>query len=426
MGIKGLTKEIKKVAPSAIQTLTYKELADLSTCGCYGVDVYSYLYPTQYNVANKGKGNHIREFMEMIAMWAEHNIRLVFVFDGNTNSEAKRATIDQRNASRSSEHDNIQRIIDEIIQEEGLPEDAVSDDISVIGHTILRSNKGNAEQRIELEMALRTYIHVSKDKVKDLQTLFDLVGAKYVFARGEADFILAALYRNGYIDGVISEDCDMLTHGIHRLVRGLTDASLRRQGQLMVYSLPTVLEYMDLSMSQFIYYCILCGCDYCPKIDGVAGVTGLRLLKKYGSIPNIIEYIRKGVIKYRPSVDLDSYEFQYQRAYQIFNEEQEPLDPELLLTGEYIISDQCSEWILSETNYGKDTLQAKFNTIRNLQVKAQAQAQAQERIPVQAKIQVQAKAKIQVQAKAKVQVQAKAKVQVAKVKVQAKAKEAKV
>ena len=368
MGIKGLTKEIKKNSPTAIQTLTYDQLVDISTCKCYGVDVYSYLYPTQYNVVNKGKGNHIREFMEMIATWANYGIRLIFVFDGNTNSEAKQATIERRNAIRNEEHDNIQRIIDEIRQEEGLPEAAEGGTIDQIGHMIMRSNKGNAEQRIELEMGLRTYIHITRDKIGDLETLFQMIGASYIHAKGEADFILAALYRNGYIDGVISEDCDMLTHGIERLVRGLTDASLRRQGQLMVYNLTTILKDMDISMSQFIDYCILCGCDYCPKIEGVAGVTGLRLLKKYGSLTNIIEHIRKGSIKYRPQVDLDSYEFQYQRAYKIFSEEQEPLcfDPMQLECG-YCIDECCAEWILGETNYGKDTLETKLTQIKRFQ-----------------------------------------------------------
>lgn len=371
MGIKGLTKQIKKIAPSAIKIMSYQDLELISSRKVYGVDVYSYLYPTQYNLSAKSKGNHIREFMEMIVTWASYGIRLIFVFDGNTKSEAKWDTVTERTDKRIQGQANVQRLINEILESEqesdSLQDTAgisiINTDLNKLGHKILSGNKGTAEQRIELEMALRSHIIVSGDKINDLVTLFQLVGATYIQAKGEADFVLASLYKNGHIDGVISEDCDMLTHGIDRLVRGITDHSLRRVGHITVYSLTEILDGAKMSSNQFIDYCILCGCDYCPKINGVAGVTALKLLRKYSNVNNIVSSMRDGTIKNRPSCSLDEYLYKYERAFRIFSREQETI-PEFKLTT-YTVADGFIEWILNETNYTLPTLESKLEILQS-------------------------------------------------------------
>jgi 5'-3' exonuclease len=370
MGISGLTKTLKRIAPGSIKEMSYEDLAKISSKGVYGVDVFSYLYPTQYNKAKKAKGNHIRDFMEMIATYASIGFRLIFVFDGNTYSEAKKDTMDVRIEKRLQGQANIQTLVSNIIKGEPeleLPTDSngivvIDSDLHKIGHQILSSSKGTAEQRIELEYALKSHIIVSGDKVDDLVTLFQLVGATYMKAQGEADFLLSSLYKFGHIDGVISEDSDMLTHGIERLVRGGTDATLRRLGRVTVYSLSTILDEAKLSTSQFIDLCILCGCDYCPKIKGIASVTGLTLLRKHSNITNIVNGIEDGTIKFKPNgVTLEEYVKRYERAFCIFNREQEEL-PQFRVSS-YTFSDGFREWILAETNYTLGTLEKKIEII---------------------------------------------------------------
>jgi flap endonuclease-1 len=359
MGIKGLTKEIKKLSPSAIKTMTYEELAAESKHKTYGVDVFAYLYSTQYNVVNKSKGNHIREFLEMIVTWASHGIRLIFVFDGDTRSDAKGSTNDERHDKRIAAQENIRSLISSMSTDID-PGTDTDIDLNMLGKQLLDRGEGTAEQRIELEFALRHNIVVTEDKVYDIMALLDLVGATYIQARGEADFILAGLYKGGFIDGVMSEDCDMLTHGIDRLVRGVW--SMRRNSNVTVYSLSTILDDTGLTMSQFIDYCILCGCDYCPKISGVAGGVGLRLLKKHGSISSIIELMNNDKISYRPAdVTCKDYEMQYRRAYSVFSCQQEPL-PDFKL-GNYVVGEGLTEWILDQTNYTAGTLAGKLEVL---------------------------------------------------------------
>lgn len=372
MGIKGLTKTIKRIAPSAVRTMSYSDLVEISKHKVYGVDVFSRLYPTQYKKSSKGKGNHIREFMEMITTWTQHGVKLIFVLDGNTHSEAKRDTIDDRASKRLEGQATIQRLINEIndgqdecvelLEETGIV--VINTDLNKIGHKILSGRGGSVEQRIELEHALDTHVIVSGDEINDLVTLFQLVGATYMKAQGEADFLLASLYKNGHIDGVISEDMDMLTHGIDRLVRGSHDPLMRRNGMVSVFTLSSILDEAKISMNQFIDLCILCGCDYCPKIDGVASVIGLQLLRKYTNINNIVASMEDKTLKYQPKgITIDEYLKRYDKAFCIFSREQEKL-PKFEVKS-YTIADGFRQWILNETNYTAHTLESKIHILES-------------------------------------------------------------
>jgi 5'-3' exonuclease len=369
MGIDGLTKTIKKLAPQSINVMSYSDIASCSPRRVYGVDVSSYLYPSLCNSAQKSRGNHIREFLEMIAIWATVDVRLIFVFDGNTYSEAKRETLEVRSAQRAKNEGQLLDIIKDIHGQVTTEAQPQTTDLQSLGQHILKGNSGTLEQRLDLEYALRNYVSMSPDKIGDLIHLFQSVGATYIRARGEADFILASLYRHGHIDGVISEDTDMLTHGVGRLVRGSMTADMGRRGQLAVYSLPTLLLDAGLSMSQFIDLCILSGCDYCPKIRGVGSAIGLTLIGKYGSVEGILA----AGTKYRPDCDTDLYLERYHNAVTIFTTEQEPLPSPVTLPN-YEIDDvgalSLKTWLMSVTNYTDGTLDRKIDEIRRCRCKS--------------------------------------------------------
>jgi exonuclease-1 len=53
----------------------------------------------------------------------------------------------------------------------------------------------------------------------DIRTLFDLTGTPWTQAEGEADHKMAILFKSGKVDGVLSEDSDLLAHGVNKLYR---------------------------------------------------------------------------------------------------------------------------------------------------------------------------------------------------------------
>ncbi len=47
---------------------------------------------------------------------------------------------------------------------------------------------------------------------------------------------------------------------------------------------------LGLTDDEFIDMCILCGCDYASKIEGIGPVKAYKFIKQYGSIENIIDH----------------------------------------------------------------------------------------------------------------------------------------
>jgi 5'-3' exonuclease len=340
------------MSPNAIIEKQYKDLKHT----VLGVDVYSYLYPSQYNAAAKGKGSHIRNFMDMILNFNEVNIRLVFVFDGKTYSEDKKATIDSRIERRNDVNTRIMEIMGTTI--------SGSTELKGLVDQFIRDQQGTVESRDELRRLIKRQINITSKEIEDLVTLFDMTGAPYFQAKGEADFLLASMYEDKLISGVVSEDKDMLTHGVGRLISGLIDANCRRAGTVMEYNLDTILEESKLTMPQFIDFCILSGCDYGAKISGVAAGKGLQFIKKYGDINGIIVAMKANHISYRPDLTMEEYEKKYKRAYSIFYERQECVtDIEaaaLIESFRYCAHPELQSWLAENTNYTGHTISKKL------------------------------------------------------------------
>ncbi|KAF9593953.1 hypothetical protein IFM89_026213 [Coptis chinensis] len=88
-----------------------------------------------------------------------------------------------------------------------------------------------------------------------------------------------------------AEDMDTLTFGAPLFLCQLSGSS----GKVLVveYEVAKILEELKLTMDQFIDFCILCGCDYCESIRGIGEQTALKLVRRYGSIENIVKNISK-------------------------------------------------------------------------------------------------------------------------------------
>jgi 5'-3' exonuclease len=325
---------------------------------------------SQHNSVSKGRNNHLRDFLEMICMASQAGLQLIFVFDGNTRHAAKVDTLEERKAAVKRQAGRIlelsRRTLTTVAMhaDEGqADEDVSNEDVSRIGYDALKSVKDQAV-RDELSGLLRNFIVIGRECRDDLVRLFKLVRTPYIRARGEADFICHNLYAGRHIDGVFSEDTDMLTHGVGRLIRGIFSNEARRDGIVTEYNLADLLDGCGLSMTQFIDFCILCGCDYCPKIDKVAARRGLMLIKTHGNLGAVADFISAGGMT---GVTLPAeYREKAERAHRIFTGEgvDEPL-PDWI--GKEVETMQAPpelrEWILASCNYTAATLDKRLASI---------------------------------------------------------------
>ena len=322
MGIKGLNKAIKDTASESISILPIDKL----TKGVYGVDVSIYLYPGLYNQENKGKGSHIRKFLELITNWRMAGHNLVMVFDGNTHDvEAKCATISKRRNEQERKHKIIMNICNDVLKTnkqqlvgsnvlltpdiiEVLNINVKTLPINDYAHKIINNTNCTDEQVIQLDNATKNNITIKSSDIEDLVNLFKYTNTPYLTAKGEADHLLADLYQEGMIDGVISEDGDMLTHGVKVLIRGINDSTCRRAGVVKQYELDKLLNIWNINYEQFVDVCILAGCDYCTdKIKGVACKTALKLIRQYGSVESYIDNLNEKQLHTVPDGFIEKY-----------------------------------------------------------------------------------------------------------------------
>merc|ERR1712187_215827 len=144
---------------------------------------------------------------------------------------------------------------------------------------------GDSEQILA---STKATVKVTKEQNEQTKELLRLMGVPVVDAPSEAEATCAALCRDGKVHASATEDADCLTFGTKLLVRNLMAAESQKK-QILEVNLERALEQLNISMDQFIDFCILCGCDYCDTLKGVGPATAIRLLMQHGSIEKVLE-----------------------------------------------------------------------------------------------------------------------------------------
>jgi len=129
---------------------------------------------------------------------------------------------------------------------------------------------------------------VTKEQNEQTKELLRLMGVPIVDATSEAEATCAALCRDGKVYASATEDADCLTFGTSILVRNLMAAEAQKK-TIYEVNLKLVLEQLNISMDQFIDFCILCGCDYCDTIRGIGPASAIKLVVQHGCIEKVIE-----------------------------------------------------------------------------------------------------------------------------------------
>jgi len=222
--------------------------------------------------------SHIIGMLTRTIRLMENGIKPVYVFDGKP-PELKLGELEARRAKAADAKANLQIALESGDQEK-----------------ILKATKGT--------------VRVTKEQNQQTKELLKLMGIPVVEAPSEAEATCAALCRDGKVYAAATEDADCLTFGTKTLVRNLMAAESQKK-QILEVSLERVLEQLNISMDQFIDFCILSGCDYCDTIKGVGPQTAIRLIMEHGSLEKVLETIEPERIPAN---------FRYQAARQFFQE----------------------------------------------------------------------------------------------------------
>jgi len=161
-----------------------------------------------------------------------------------------------------------------------------------------------------IEKFSKRTIRVTPEHNEDCKKLLRLMGIPVIDAPSEAEAQCAQLCKEDQVYGISTEDMDSLTLGTPRLLRHLM-APAAQKVPVLEFDHDMILSELGLTNDEFIDLCILCGCDYTSKIQGIGPVRALQLIRKHKCIEKIVEDLDPA--KYKIPQD-----FPYNEARELF------------------------------------------------------------------------------------------------------------
>ena len=307
MGIKNLKVILNQKCKLAINTRKLDSYRGM----ILGIDISIFLYKYLYN-----NNDHLEGLTRLTLKLLKNQITPLFVFDGKPPKE-KYETLQNRREKR--DFMNIKKnLIENCINFDRSSFDTFKNfvlkyinevnDLYIITDTEIEHlfNQTNDNLKKDYDKINKKIIYVTPQHIESSKKLFDLFGIKYIYAPCEAESLLALLCKNNYIDGCISEDMDILPNGGHLFLRNFN----ADKNYIDEYCLQGILDNLNITYEQFIDLCILCGCDYTSKINGMGPITAYKLILKFSNIENFIENNDKFIIPEN---------FNYIKARKLFN-----------------------------------------------------------------------------------------------------------
>ena len=130
----------------------------------------------------------------------------------------------------------------------------------------------------------------TREMVAETKELFDCLGVTWLEAPMEAEGAAAVRCRNKEVFAVASQDWDTLLYGAPVMIRNLTSHGTRKFGRVLQAEkivLKEMLEMHEISYEQLVDLGIMIGTDFHEGIKGIGPKTGLKLIKKHGTMEEI-------------------------------------------------------------------------------------------------------------------------------------------
>ena len=270
MGIKNLLKFLKEypnlVKNTDIESYNSKKVA---------IDISILLYQVVISIRNTGtdltnsKGqitSHILGLFNKTITLLRRNIIPIYVFD-SCPPELKNNVLSNRKKNRIKAYEKMLKAKTE-------------------------------EERIKY---FKRCVNITNEQIKQSQELLELMGVPFIIAEEEADSQCAYLSKKGLVDGVYTEDMDILTFGAKKIIRNLT--SYKRN--TIEISLSDILEKLDLDYESFIDFCILLGCDYCNGVNDIQPNIIFKYFKENKNINDTLKLLKENGYRVPDKIDYE-------------------------------------------------------------------------------------------------------------------------
>ena len=256
MGVTNLMNLVKTYAPKAIK---YRNISDYKN-NTLGIDANLMLYKIVMAIRRGGQDikkngkvtTHIHGLLQKIIGWRKYNITPIFVFDSSF-PDIKKETLKKRKRVREGYKKKYDEATIKDLQDEKKK------------YFYLQSD-------------------ITETEIKDVRNLIKIFGYQIIDSKEEADSELAALSKRGLIDGIVTDDLDILLFGGKKILKMFT---VDKRKQIQEVDLKVLLKELGITQKQLIDIGIITGCDYCTRVKGVGPIKAYKLIKEYESLDNL-------------------------------------------------------------------------------------------------------------------------------------------
>lgn len=190
------------------------------------------------------------------------------------------------------------------------------------GLRFLQVGKANLAH-VELQKA----VDITPDMAKMFMEALDAAHVQYVVAPYEADAQMVYLERKGFVDGIVSEDSDLLVFGAQCLL-----TKLDQYGECVMVNKNHFTACREVNLTgwsdrEFRTMAILSGCDYLAGIHRMGLKTAHRLVRKYKTLEHVLKgAMLEGKLRIPPNYQHDFIQAENTFLYQwVFCPEAESL-----------------------------------------------------------------------------------------------------
>nr|KMM70952.1 exodeoxyribonuclease 1 [Coccidioides posadasii RMSCC 3488] len=257
MGIAGLHSLLKSIQkPCNVKKFKGQTL---------GVDAYGWLHRGSVAFAldlalNRQTIGYVDFAMHRVRMLLYYGVTPYLVFDGG-----RLPSKDSTEETRAARREESKRL----------------------GLELYRTGRTSQAQQ-ELQKAVDVTPYMARMLIEELKKL----NVQYIVAPYEADAQLVYLEKEGIVNGIISEDSDMLVFGAKVLL-----SKLDKHGDCIEINRSNFSACRDVSLTgwtdeNFRQMCILSGCDYLPNIPKLGLKTAYRKLRRYKTVEKVVKIVQ--------------------------------------------------------------------------------------------------------------------------------------
>ena len=314
MGIANLNVFLRKHCPDVFETIHISEYAFKRVA----IDTSLFLCKFKAICGDRW----LSAFVNLVSCLRRNEIHCVFIYDTGCVVEKE----EERAERRRQQEKNKQRVIEldtayEKYELEGEIDPILIDlynktkdkPVQISRNFLSRPSKVSSTSgkdpginmnivKERIEKMRSNILDISKEDFELTKKLFKILNIPFYDAPLEAETMCSDLCKRGLVDGVLSEDTDVLAYASPIFLTKI-DTTLDTCVRICYED---VLRELDISKEQFIDMCIMFGCDYNKNIPKVGIETSFKYIQKYGSLEEIEKHTKHdtSILNYKRTREL--------------------------------------------------------------------------------------------------------------------------